>query len=483
MRDTGLLLFAVGVFFLSGSLILKLGGAARLSMGWFVRLSVAFMLGLGAVSLELLAYSVSSVPYSIVTVLIPWAALSALLALLPAKREAPPGSSGAGFFKGIGWLERVFLLVIVSQAAYSFSYAMLFPVTGWDSWQTWFFKARVFFTDGGLKREFFLTNDLIHADYPLLIPLAVTWVYVAVGKTHEIMARLIFPLQYVSLLGVFYYLVSTATTRHNALLFTSMLSLTHIIMRHAADFPIKIPGVPTMDFVGYADLALAAYFVAAGGFFYLYMRRESGPHIFLFALFLGMGAWTKDEGVAFAAFGSALALAHMLSKRRPFSEFFILILALALTAGPWFVYKTAAHIPQENRGGLTLANAMAHRDLIPEILRSFYDVMFINIRAFNFIWYLYPLTAVLNLRCFFSKPLVFLNIMLAAQFAVYVLVYVTSSIDLTVHISTSVERVVMHMVPLAMFISAVNLGGFFSRAAETRITPRLKGAGSNAGKA
>lgn len=464
MTDAGLLLLAIGVFFLSGYIVLGFIPIKGLKIGWTARLGLSFMLGLGAVSLELLAYSVFSVPYTLLTVVIPWAALALLFLLLPPKREAFLGLGGsAGFWKGLGPMDVLLLFVIASQVLYSFSYALLFPITGWDSWQTWFFKARVFFIDGGLKKDFFLTNDLIHADYPLLIPLSVTWVYVAVGRVNEIMARLIYPLQYVSLLAVFYYLVRTATSRRNALLFTAMLSLTHIIMRHAADFPIKIAGVPTLDFVGYADLALCAYFVFAAGFFYLYMKEEKAAYLALASLFLGLGAWTKDEGIAFAVFGSALIAAHIATGRRRASGFFILILMLAITAGPWLLYKWALHIPQENRGELTAGNALAHLGLIPTVLKSFRFVMFENIWAVNFIWYLYPATILLNWRCFFSKPLIFLNIMLFLQFSVYILVYITSSIDLTVHIATSIERVVMHLIPLAMFISAVNLGAFLYR--------------------
>lgn len=474
MTETVFLAFAVGVLLLAGYLVLNLADPAGLRMGLVVRLAVSFLIGLGAVSLEMLAYSALSVPYGAVAVTVPWAVLLAVLVLLPAKREALAGlGSDVGFFRSLRWLDWVYISVIASQLVYAFSYAGMFPVTGWDSWQTWFFKAKVFFTDGGLRKDFFLTNELIHQDYPLLVPLSVAWVYVAVGRADEIMARLLYPLQFVSLLAVFYYLAGCATRRRNALLFTALLALTHLLMRHAADFPIKIPGVPTMDFVGYADLMLSACFVASAGFFYLYLRGGTGSHLFLFAVFLGLGAWTKDEGLPFAAVGAVLAVVHMVTRRRPASEFLLLAATLSVTAGPWMLYKAINHIPQEDRGGLTLANAAGHLASLPMIFESFYLVMFKNFRIFGPVWFLYPLGLVLNRRCFLSRPLIFLNIMLLCQFSVYILVYLTSSIDLTVHISTSIERVVLHVMPLAMFITAVNIGSVIYPGDDVRKEARL----------
>jgi len=285
------LAWAVGLFFLAGDVLLRLLDRDKhVGSGAAARAAVAFALGLGAVSLQMFFYSLASIPFGTFAVTLPWAAAAIVMTTVSGRGRArgPDGygrrsSFRAGLAPGALWPGALLLVIIASQVAYAFSYAVILPVNGWDAWAIWFLKARAFFIDANVSPAF-LTDQAYgydHPDYPLLVPLSVAWVYTAVGRVAETSAKLLWPLQFVSLLVIFCWGILRATARAGradrpglALLFTALLSLTPIIIVHAAGLPAPIGGLYTGDFVGYADLALSLYFLSSGVFFLLYVRES-----------------------------------------------------------------------------------------------------------------------------------------------------------------------------------------------------------------
>ncbi|MEO0249584.1 MAG: hypothetical protein ABIN58_08615, partial [candidate division WOR-3 bacterium] len=162
---------------------------------------------------------------------------------------------------------------ILSQVLYSFAYALTMPLSGWDAWFIWFVKAGAFFMDGGVEASF-LTSPVYaqdHPDYPLLIPLAISWLYTAAGAAEEQAGKAIYPLQFAALLAIFHYGVARYAGKKTGLLFAALVSITPLVLVHAAGFPVQIdPSYAVKDSAGYADLAIAIYFLAAGLFIFIY---------------------------------------------------------------------------------------------------------------------------------------------------------------------------------------------------------------------
>lgn len=264
--------------------------------------------------------------------------------------ERPAGFSCGCDFDGTeagekaGWTGYILLAIILSQVAYSFAYSTLLPVRGWDSWLIWFFKARVFFIDGGVNGVFLLNPDYAysHPDYPLLVPLSVAWVYTALGRAGDATAKLLYPLQFVSMLFIFHWAVKKVSGASYAMLFTALLSLTPIILVHAGGFPNSIGPLAGGDYLGYADLMLSVCFLSAGAFLYVGMTGGGPFHLVLSALFLGLGAWTKNEGLPFAAFGFLLIAVHSIAGRRDWRPLVVCACVLGVFIVPWSAYK--AHL-------------------------------------------------------------------------------------------------------------------------------------------
>ena len=97
-------------------------------------------------------------------------------------------------------------------------------------------------------------------------------------------------------------------------------------------------------------------------------------------------------------------------------------------------------------------------DRLPFISESIINGMFFNTALYNFTWYGYLLTSLTNWRGIIRRPLIFLHIMLFVQLGIYVLTYVITPHDLQWHISTSLDRLLLHLIPLAILITAINVG-------------------------
>jgi hypothetical protein len=500
------LIFAFGVLLLAGFLILRaVDRDRRLGLGPVSGAAVAFVAGLGVVSLQMFFYSLISIPFSAFAVAAPWLviALGALgvvfaswrgrgrgLAALFSECSGCCASLCRGLSRGGGgggglpcWASLLLMVVIASQVAYVFSYATLLPVNGWDAWAIWFLKARAFFIDGGVNPSF-LTDPAYgygHPDYPLLVPLSVAWVYTAVGAATESFAKLLWPMQFVSLLLIFNWGVRRATgSVGTSLLFTALLSITPVLIVHASGVPAVMGGLHSGDFAGYADLMLSLCFLASGVFLFLFFREgaggrgedrggNGGGYLIISALMLGCAAWTKNEGLTFAALAVLLVIVHSASAsrswRRPASLYPVVtaVLVVCVFVLPWFAFKSYLGLGSDLSGGLGMAGIMTNSARLGAVVSAFSDYLFTRPMLYGLVWYIYPLSAIINWRGTLSRPINILNLLLIGQLAVYAFVYVITPADLAWHIGTSMGRLVLHLTPLALFIAALNTDGFLKR--------------------
>ncbi|MBI5491723.1 MAG: hypothetical protein HY893_02195 [Deltaproteobacteria bacterium] len=451
---------AITAFLLSGYVLLRiidLKGELGLNTG--VRAAISFSLGLGAISLQMFLYSLASIPFGFYSVSAPWVIIAGAL-LLYSIRKRPQKAASSIEKTGPGLFDVILSVVILSQAAYALVYALALPLAGWDAWFIWFLKGRAFFVDRTVSNGF-LTNGLYaydHPEYPLLIPLSIAWVYTAIGHVSETAAKAIFPLQFYSMLAVFYYFTKRLWGRRAGLVFTALLSLTPIVLIHSGGFPVKIGVLYVGDFVGHADLTIAVYFLSACAFFYLYTQEGRTPQVILSGLFLALGAWTKNEGLAFAALGFLGILIYLMTEKKGWwLKAAIIAAVLMLFIAPWSVYKTGLGLKSEYTGNMGLSVFFGNIGRIKLVLTRMVEYMFGYIALYNFTWWLYAASFIFNLRGLARKPLLILNAMLLSQLAVYVLIYVISPNDINWLIQTSLDRVLLHLTPLSMLIAAVNL--------------------------
>lgn len=450
--------FAIGIIILSGVAVLHYTRIWQ-SFNLFTGLAISYMLGMGVISLQMFAYSQLCVPFNIYSIASPWIILAALTILIKYSREGLPATikfNVQAALKDIRWPDIILILIILSQVSYAFIFAPMLPISGWDALQTWVFKGKVFFYDMGISSGF-LQDPSSHPDYPLLIPLTFSWIYTAMGHVNDEMVRFIYPVQFVCLLMIFYYSVRKASTKRISLLFTTLLSMTPVIMVHTSGFIVRIGGLYSGDFAGYADLALSIFFLGAGAFFYHYVLEGNRAYLLAAVLFLAMGAWTKNEGLVFLLSGGVLITVSLVYGQRKKYPFILMTwVILGAVTLPWLIYKSYFNITSEYTPNMNAEVIQNNLWRLPYIIRMFVYVLFRDTDLYNYAWYGYIISSLINLRESLRNPIVSLHVMLLLQFAAYIFIYLISPLEIKQHIGTSVDRVIIHLTPLAMMVMAVN---------------------------
>lgn len=453
------LAMAIGIFFISGFIILTIvGWKETLRLSLFMKAPISYMLGLGAVSLQMFLYSLASIPFNVLNIAGPWLLTLAVLVYM----RPPITNIGVRVsFRDIGYFDWFLILVITSQVVYAFTYAVLVPISGSDAYQTWFFKAKVFFVDKGLRTEFFSTPE-VHPDYPLMVPLSAAWIYTAIGTANEQMAKIIYPLKYLSLISIFYFISRKFISARISLIFTTLLSITPIVMIHSGGLPGTLGVLCSGDFVGYADLALSICFLSGAGFFALYTLDAKRPYLMLAAIFLGLAAWTKDEGLVSVLTCGILIVVHIITQRISWRHLLSFIVITSSVIAPWLIYKNLLDIPGEYEGHIGLKPALANIGRVPVILDYMFSMFFRRTELYNFTWYLYLGTSLINWRKSLQRPLVYLHILIISQISAYLLIYLVTFLDIQFHLETSFDRLALHILPLSLLIASINVGAILS---------------------
>lgn len=178
------------------------------------------------------------------------------------------------------------------------------PHGDWDAWMIWNLKAR-FFVRAGPGWVAILTDgwSWSHPDYPLLLPLTNARFWRYLGADPPLVPQALTILFTLLLLGVLY--AGLARLRGYAQAALAVLFLA------TSTFFIKCGAMQC------ADIPLALYILASAVAFTLAMRDEAGSDkpVALAGLFLASAAWTKNEGILFAAAFVCVAVATSLLQR------------------------------------------------------------------------------------------------------------------------------------------------------------------------
>lgn len=142
------------------------------------------------------------------------------------------------------------------------------------------------------------------------------------------------------------------------------------------------------------------------------------------------------------------------------------IAIVSLFTAPWFLYKSYYGIGSEYTGNLSPALMAENIGRLKPVMGSLLSYLFTEISLYNFAWWGYMVSLVLNWRGFLKRPILVLNLMIFFQTALYVFVYVITPADVKWQLSTSLDRVVLHMLPLSLLVMAVNIGSFIRAGVE-----------------
>jgi hypothetical protein len=305
-----------------------------------------------------------------------------------------------------------------------------------DAWINWNVVARFIYL-GGADWQLTFLRQWDHPDYPLFLAMtnAITWSLIDKPSTWGAAA---------------FHLVNTFFTA--GLLFS--------LVNRFRDF--KQAALATLIFISlpftigqgirqYADMLLAQLILAAGGLMLLYFHTKERRPALLSGLFIGLAGWAKNEGLV-AVIGISIVWALIATKAdRQSLKSYTIGLAFPLVVVILFkLFLAPSNDLLAGQGNLLdkLVEAERYTIILKQALITFWNLGDAPLSLFGFI----ILTALILGRSTQRAPglwviLAIIGIQLAAYFGAYLL----TPQDLSWHLNTSLDRLYLHVFPLALF--------------------------------
>jgi len=335
----------------------------------------------------------------------------------------------------VAWL--VLLIVAAALSTLNFAlYSAQSPHGYEDAWTIWNSAARFIYLAGDQWLALMANGSWFHSDYPVMLGLNVAegWSIVGMDTTRIPM--------------VVAYIFDFAVV---GLLFSALMISKDF--EQGALAAILIASVTQLPFLGawqYADVPLSYFFLATGVLFYLYTLLGETRLVVLAGLFACLAAWTKNEGVPFVLLSLCITLSLSVLKKNNLLKHFgmgalfpamvILLFKVAAPPSDLFVDKT--------------------KSLLQLVDLSRYQVIFGKMGAFIFSFGGWPVSFALVLLVYIlflaAKPryqgnLWFPALLCLFQLAGYFVIYLITPHGLANHIDTSLDRLLFHLFPLALF--------------------------------
>ncbi|MDQ6771191.1 MAG: hypothetical protein M3Z54_14535 [Gemmatimonadota bacterium] len=454
---TGFLAVGLGV-------IDALGVLDRSLRGILAALGLAYLTGVSAVCVALIALLTVKVPFTFASFVVACFVLAGSTAAVGIRRrpirrtgERLPVRSYLPDLRSVKVavpfallaILFVYLLIGLAQAAVQ-------PLDGFDAFAIWTHKA-VLLTNGDQLPLQALTNSgtapYLHADYPLLLPVFEAAHFRAAGTidTQLLHAELWL------LLIAFAWAVAFVVRRSTPL----WLSAPVVVVAAVA------PGVRAHLLSGYADVPMGL-FIATGAL--LLGRWISGSgrvELGLAALMLAAGANVKNEGltVAVALLMVAAIVVAVRGERRRLAAVGLASAGVIAGALPWRIWIAAHHISTE----YPLSRSFSPRYLLDHVGRVTPALDGLHSQLANeSTWLLIlPLAIALGVACVFAgvaqRAAAFYLGGGAAIFAVLVWAYWISPLEIHEHVGSSADRVVVGLMLVAA-AAVLQLGGHLAAA-------------------
>jgi hypothetical protein len=324
----------------------------------------------------------------------------------------------------------------------------------WDGYAIWQLKAEAFFLDG----TFAILRDPVHfsyahLDYPLLAPIQTWWVYAHFGGVADGWAQAAGFLFYVDLLVVFWAAARRYVDRIAAGMGIAILACLPEATQHAVS--------------GFADIPLALGLLVIGALLVPFLSESDTAAGAALPWALGTVTLIKNEGILAAVAALTVILGYWIWIGRPNGRGFGRSLALCLAAivaanSPWLVAKRAWRLQNDLLEERVRTGAGESLPWRLGVALTGYVTQLARIGpwlpAWGLLIVLFPLGAAASWqrRVVVTVPLWAL---LAVQLTGYTVVYLITPLPLQAHMGSSVDRLILHLVPGLLLASVIGCFG------------------------
>jgi hypothetical protein len=355
---------------------------------------------------------------------------------------------------GTWLLSLLFLAILCTHTASYLHVAQATPLGEWDAWAIWNLRAKFLAQQDatwvGAWSPFLRDlpgNFGTHPDYPLLLSgfIARSW-----ALTHSI-AGVTVPIAVCALFWTATVAVLVAALA--VLRSWTMAMIGGLILLSNAAIALNAP-------TQYSDIPLSFFILSTFVLLLLVDARRDAPAytIALAGFTMGCAAWTKDEGILFAAVTGVAMLSCTLLARLPARHFALFASGASLPLSAILYFKVFLATGPGSWGPLTLTSALrqlAEPARYTQILQAFWNETAAMGRGIAHPGIaLILLAALLGIsRSQLRSPLTrtalgVCAVMLAGQFGVYVV----TPFDLSWHLGTSLGRVLTQLAPGLTFL-------------------------------
>ena len=366
-------------------------------------------------------------------------------------------------------LEIILILVILFEIVFVFSTAALRPVVSFDAVNNWAWKAKLFFYQPQLAltpgTDLFLGG--IFQNYPLHVPLLMTWSYLWLGQVNDVLVGIIFAFYYLALIGFVYFSLRSFASPRKELRSTTgasprkeLCSTTGVCRKTALIFTAFLATLPLLAYHGttaYADLPLTFYFTVAAVCLFKYFRQVELPNrfnLFVAGLFAGLTAWVKNEGLMLAGVLLIVFLIYLVWEKKlkkDWGDCLRFIVYGLLFFLPWMIFKMSLGFGYNN---LAPTGGISFSGFHPEIFSSVLKQVFL-FRSFHLWPGIFILILILRWRRIFVYPNYYLFLTFIGVLAAYLLLYIfTPSYEFVLK-GTIVGRNFFTLLPISIFLAGL----------------------------
>jgi hypothetical protein len=441
------------------------------AFNWQERLGLSYLFGIGAISLEMFIMGLLKFEFVTTCILTPWALVFLINILryhrmgrLKARNKDVVGLNGTVPPKGgtvhfrtdnvFSRFEKILVFLLSFQVIYTFFRALSKPIEAYDSVSIWALKAKILYLAKTIPAGFFDTINAsfhgIHADYPLLLPFSEVWFYTFLGNLNDYLVKVIFPLNFLAFLVVFYSLLRRVTKkRKTSLLFTFILAS----VKQFSDYAT----------IGSADLQMGIYCFLTFIFIFMWVKYENSAYLTSSVISCIFAFWTKNEGGA--VFLIALALLTASLKKSPSepgrfgmvkeARRGIVILFIVFLA--WLGFKASLHLKNDliNIGAIrSFSFSGIYKRIIP--IAYEYQKHIFGFKKWNLVWIGFLYFVIVRFKTLFTAYR-YITIPIGGILLAYTAVYMITPQDIHWHLSSSASRLLIHILPLVVFFIALNI--------------------------
>jgi hypothetical protein len=417
--------------------------------------SLWFLLGTCAVSLVVFFISLfdSSIAIVLAVVLAGLASVYSLLdlAMYLRRHRQPAGGKQDTAARPAGWRAILPLLIwtLLVAEIVMVVFATLNTQLGWDGIMNFAIKSKAIYLSGGVPLDYFSDYSRIwtHLNYPLIVPILEAWVYTFAGVLNERLVMVIFVFFFLSLVGLVYAALRRSFSPLYSMTFTLVLCL--------------LPGLMRITASGNADIPLTCFIFGATAYSYYWIKDKRPSDLLIAGLLAALAMWCKREGMVFwmmdlVAVGGFAALGlqgNLWQRAKRVMPFAVPVLVVA----PWLAFTAVRNLPDTDYLPISISNFLAHADRLPTLGVMLWEQLS-SLRWSGILWFLFAAAIFARSRRKTSAGEWFLLAIVVAYLGGFTLTYTFSSwTEYTLHVFGSLDRILVHIAPTAVFFIAVRL--------------------------